>query len=124
VRAVVGGQLPLEHVVDLEDGMVAGRRPNRAANQVSRSLRCRDAAAAGRTVVSAHDPGHDLRRGAIADQQEPGHDFYNGLLREAARRSPHILDTGILEEQHWLDAAHPNGMGFWMIGKMTGERRD
>ena len=56
--------------------------------------------------------------------KNPDNDFYNGLLREAARRSPHILDTGILEEQHWLDAAHPNGMGFWMIGKMTRERRD
>jgi hypothetical protein len=58
--------------------------------------------------------------------KNPDYDFYNGLLREAAGRSPNrqFFDTGILEEQYWLDAAHPNGMGFWTIGKMAAERLD
>jgi hypothetical protein len=58
--------------------------------------------------------------------KNPDYDFYNGLLREAAGRSPNrqFFDTGILGEQYWLNAAHPNGMGFWTIGKMAAERLD
>ena len=76
-------------------------------------------------MVSAHDPGHDLRRGAISDQQDPGQRLLQWAVAGGGPAvAARILDTGILEEQHWLDAAHPNGMGFWMIGKMTGERLD
>jgi hypothetical protein len=57
--------------------------------------------------------------------KNPDYDFYNGLLREAARRSPNrqFFDTG-----SWRAALArcrpPNGMGFWMIGNMAGELGD